>query len=266
MDLLELYNTQENLEKAKKLLMEHATEQYDAEEYDFFASAFLCALCDDMCGGLAADEIEGRLLKYCRDDSDENLMAVISGLRYSQLICIEDRETGKPVIRTVNMVADDGTKRKCDVMTLLTAEFGGFGWIEPSQAMHRTYLNVILNLCDEAGVDSLLIDPVKDAVSICTDTVKHYTWHLNTAAGTIRMIRRAGIKGEDLFYPLLMSFSGKHARCEIPGGVFSGKVSLDDDGYLYDEYLTDFTLRDSKTGIELKLPMREVISINEIEA
>ncbi|MCD8307705.1 MAG: hypothetical protein LUD51_05740 [Clostridia bacterium] len=50
MDLLEIYNTPENHEKAKKLLEKHLDPavQYSKAFLEYFANVFICALCDLM--------------------------------------------------------------------------------------------------------------------------------------------------------------------------------------------------------------------------
>ncbi len=206
------------------------------------------------------DVIEFRLEDYYSDDTDENLVALISGLRHSRLAYIADKDKR---IRDYNIKAvnDDGSTCRQEAVPLFTVKSKTNNWMDEGDAMHMTSFDKIMKMCSKINAERVLINPSKDAILIEISDITEYIKDLDVAQNFIMAIRMHGLEGEDLFEPLLQSFDDCPVVCDVEGVRLTGTAFAHPD----DEPMF-ITLADFRTDKETTIPVDKIKRIRVMQS
>ncbi|MCD8286709.1 MAG: hypothetical protein LUD50_05745 [Clostridia bacterium] len=246
--VLDVYMTAENLEAAERLLEKYLKPPvpYSEQYLEYVATLFLCELCDLMTDDFDWFLIERRTSDYYEDDTENNLVALISGLRHARLAYIADKDNHIRV-HNVNVVNAVGDKDSKETVLLFTEKSKTNIWMSKGDVMHETGFEKIMKMCVRTSAEYIVINPSRVSVLISISDIEQYSRELDEARGIILEMRQNGLEGEDLLEPLLMSFDDCPVACDIEGACLTGTAFVNDASEPMSVTIASFSTDDETT-------------------
>ncbi len=267
MNILLAYNTPETHEAAKRLLKKYAdrSASYTEGQYDYFASALICALCDVMSDMVGWYDMEIRLDEYVKNPSPSNWVALVSGMRYAKLVYLTEKsgpngKPGNPVFVNLIRPGEEAMKEKhLPVMPLFSSKRERNTMV-PDASMHQTSLKAVLKMCHKAGIDYVYLNPADNKHVYSVEEIEKTIEDLDVFLDLVRSLKRNGLNGEDIFDLLLMTFKENYVKCKSNGKIITGVFFIDHES---DEPAV--SIDNFKTDKEYNIPVSAIKWIKEID-